>query len=89
MLELQGTRNIYHSHIHAFSCKSVQKQNLRNSLKAKADAAVKGTIYSICSMPELFERNFCDGLEIKFTSPLGIGGARGGQRGHAPPKCLA
>jgi len=22
-------------------------------------------------MPELSERNFCDGLEIKFTSPLG------------------
>jgi len=36
-----------------------------------ADAAVKGTIYSICSMPRLLERNFCDGLNMAFTSPLG------------------
>jgi len=23
-------------------------------------------------MPELSETNFCDGLEIKFTSPMGV-----------------
>jgi len=28
-------------------------------------------MYNICSTPELPESNFCDGLEIKFTSPLG------------------
>jgi len=28
-------------------------------------------MHSICSTPELSKRNFCDGLEIKFTSPLG------------------
>jgi len=28
-------------------------------------------LYSICSTPEMSERNFCDGLKIKFTSPLG------------------
>jgi len=36
-----------------------------------ADAAIKGKIYSIFRMPELSEMNFCDGLEMKFTSPLG------------------
>jgi len=27
--------------------------------------------YSVCSMPELSETNFCDDREMKFTSPLG------------------
>ena len=44
---------------------------MRCSFKATADAAVKGKIYSICSIPELSERNFYDGLEIKFMSPRG------------------
>jgi len=39
--------------------------------KATAVAADKGKIYSICSTPELSERNYCDGLEIKVISPLG------------------
>ena len=39
--------------------------------KATADAADKGKIYSICSTPELSERNYCDGLEVKVISPLG------------------
>jgi len=46
-------------------------KNLRRLFKAAADAADKGKLYSICSTPELPERNFCDGLEEKFTSPLG------------------
>jgi len=29
------------------------------------------TALSICSMPELPEKNFCDCLEMKYTSPLG------------------
>jgi len=35
-------------------------------IKATADAEVTDKISSICSMPELSERNFCDGLEMKF-----------------------
>jgi len=69
MLELQDIK--YHHHIHTFSCKTVQKQNLRCSFKATADAPVKGKINSIFSMPELSAKNFCDGLEMKFASPLG------------------
>jgi len=37
--------------------------------KATADAAVKGRIYSIFSMPEFSAKNFWDGLEKKFASP--------------------
>jgi len=44
-------------------------KNLRCSFKATADAAVKGKIYSIFSMPELSAKTFCDGLEMKFASP--------------------
>jgi len=51
--------------------KLYRHKTLRCSFKATADGAVQGKIYSICSMPELSERNFCDGLEMKFTSPLG------------------
>ena len=40
-------------------------------MKATADAALKGKIYSVCSMPDLSERNVGDGDEIKSTSPLG------------------
>jgi len=46
-----------------------ENKNIRWSFKA--NAADKGEWYSICSTPELAERNFCDGLETKFTSPLG------------------
>jgi len=28
-------------------------------------------LYSICSTPEISERNFCDGLEANFAPPLG------------------
>jgi len=38
---------------------------------ANSGAADKDKIYSICSTPKLSKRKFCDGLEIKFTSPLG------------------
>jgi len=44
---------------------------MRFTFKATADSADKGKMHSICSTPELSKRNFCDGLEIKFTSPLG------------------
>jgi len=40
-------------------------------LKARADDADKGKMHGICSTPGLSKRNFCHGLEIKFTSPLG------------------
>ena len=36
---------------------------------ATADAAVTSKIYSICSILELSERIFCDGVEMKYTSP--------------------
>jgi len=42
--------------------KLYKNKNLRCSFKATADTAVKGKIFSICSMPELSERNFCDGF---------------------------
>jgi len=48
-----------------------QKQSVRCSFKATADAADKGKIYATCSAPELSERNFCEGLQIKFIPPLG------------------
>jgi len=44
---------------------------MRFTFKATADAADKDKMHSICSSPELSKRNFCDGLEIKFASPLG------------------
>jgi len=44
-----------------------------------ADAADKGKLYSICSTPETSETNFCDGLQMNFTSPL-----RGIQQAGAP-----
>jgi len=37
----------------------------------QSGAADKDKIYSICSTPEIWERKFCNGLGIKFTSPLG------------------
>jgi len=64
-------QKVYHRHIHAFGFKTVQNKNLRCSFKVTADAAVNGKIYSICSMPELSERNVCDGFEMKFASSLG------------------
>jgi len=39
--------------------------------KATADVAVKIKICSICRMPELSDKNFRDGLEMKVSSPLG------------------
>jgi len=47
-------------------------KNLGRSFKATAVAAVKGKIYSICSMPDLSERTFGNGLEMMITSPLGV-----------------
>jgi len=62
---------VYHRHIHAFSCETVQKQKSTMFIKATTDAAVKNKIYNICSMLESSERNFCDGVEMKFIPPLG------------------
>jgi len=55
-----------------FVAKQYKNKNLRCSFKATANAAVKDKIYCFCSMPELSERNFCDGFEIKFTSLLSV-----------------
>jgi len=38
--------------------------------KVTADATDKSN-YCICSTVGLTERNFCDGIEMKFTSPMG------------------
>jgi len=57
------------THLVAKLCKN---KNLRCSFKATADAAVKGKIYGICSIPDLSERNFCNGLEMKIISRLGV-----------------
>jgi len=38
---------------------------------ATADAGDKGKLCMICSTLQISERKFCDGLEMKFTSPLG------------------
>jgi len=51
--------------------KLYKNKNLRWSFKAAADAADKRELYSICCTPEISARNFCDGLELKFASPLG------------------
>jgi len=51
--------------------KLYKNKTLRCSFKATADAAVNGKIYIICSMPELSERNFRDGLEMMLTLPVG------------------
>ena len=46
-------------------------KNLRCSFQATTDAAIKGKIYSICSMPEFLAWIVCSGLKTKFTLPLG------------------
>ena len=51
--------------------KLCKNKNLRWSFKSEANAADKGKLYGTCSTPELSERNFCDRVEMKFTSPLG------------------
>jgi len=51
--------------------KLYKNKNIRFTFKARVDAADKGKMQSMCSIPELSKRNFCDGLEIKFTSPQG------------------
>ena len=51
--------------------KLYKNKNLWHWFKATADAADKAKLYSICSTPELSERNFFDGLETKFTLPMG------------------
>ena len=59
--------------------------------EATAGAAVKGEVYSICSMLELSDWNFYDGLEMKFTSPLGgiqqAGAPKTNEKSVAP--CIA
>jgi len=69
MLELQGIQNITTIFMHLV-VKLYKNKNLRCSFKATVDAVVKGKIYSIFSMQEFSANNFCDGLEIKFASPL-------------------
>ena len=46
-------------------------KNLRCSFQATTDAAIKGKIHSICSMPEFLAWIVCNGLQTKFTLPLG------------------
>ena len=48
--------------------KLYRNKNLRCSFKAATDAADKGKLYAICITPELPQRDFCDGLEMKFAS---------------------
>ena len=43
-------------------------KNIRYLFKATTDTADKGKFYNICSVSE---RNFCNGLEIKFAQPPG------------------
>jgi len=50
--------------------KLYKSKNPRCLFIATADAAVKRKIYSIYSMPELSDRKFFEGFEMKFTSPL-------------------
>jgi len=50
--------------------KLYKNKNLRCSFRGTAHAADMCKLNSICSMTELSERNFCDDLEIKFTSTL-------------------
>ena len=59
----------YKTYLTAIVLKLYKNKNLRCSFKAPADAADKGELYSICSTPEISERSFCDGLEMKFPSP--------------------
>jgi len=55
-----------------FTLKLYKNKNIRCSFKVTADATDKDKQYGICSMPDRVIRdNFCDGLEMKFTSPLG------------------
>ena len=54
--------------IHFLSC---AKTKICDVLKATPNAADKGKFYTICRTPEISERNFCDGLEMKFAPPLG------------------
>ena len=50
---------------------SCTKTKICEVLKAAAYAADKGKLYSLCSTPEISERNFWDGLEMKFAPSLG------------------
>jgi len=47
-----------------------KNNNLWFLLETSAD--VMDNLYNVCKMPELPERNFCDGLEMNLTSPLGF-----------------
>jgi len=64
-------RRLSPPYINAFSLKLHKNKNLQFSFKATADAADQGKLFSICGTPDISERNFCVGFEIKFTSPLG------------------
>jgi len=51
--------------------KIVQKQNSMMLIsKSITDAADKRKLHSNCSTPEVSERNFCGGLEMKLTSSI-------------------
>jgi len=61
----------YKTYITAIVLKLYKNKNLRRSFKGAANAADQGELYSIRSTPEISERSFCDGLEMKFPSPSG------------------
>jgi len=56
-----------------------KNKNPRRLFKATTDAADNSKLYSIFGTPVLSEKNFCDGREMNFTSPLG-----GTQQADAP-----
>jgi len=63
-------KDAYHGHINAFNSNLYKNKNLRCSFKATAQAKDKG-IHSFCCTAEISARHFCDGLEMKYTPPLG------------------
>jgi len=56
-----------YSHIYIV-LKVYKNKNQWCSFKATADAADKGKFSSIRRTPEVSDKSFCDGLEMKFTS---------------------
>jgi len=74
-LELQGIQIVYHHHIHTFTCKTAQKiDDVHLKLRMMLQSRAK---YRVCGMPELSERDFCDGLEMKFAQGCSGAGTRG------------
>jgi len=62
--------NAYETHITATALKLYKNKNLRCSFKAKADAVDKGKLFRSVARQRHQKGIFCDGLEMKFTSPI-------------------